>query len=341
MSYLSPTTAPIRILKNHSDYITRLPPYTPVSDGSRRQWKLMERDLLPVPAPSKELINKEISHLKPKRAGFRQIVLACQTGDVKTLRKLLWSNKRLSLNRKYGDPGKSAKLTPLCWAALNGHLDVVECLLDGLIEDPNKIEMRILEEMSMILRGERAPLDRPSLVKPSLAKSSYASTWGSSISSIGSQSLTRTANIEMCDSEGRTPLMLATYGGHLEVVCTLLEHGSKILIVDGCGRNVLHYARQNKRNDINDVIKNTLRERQAIKLQLKLQEEARLKEYFAAILRRVAAGGKKKNNEKNKFSAIRKQRPMTAPFNRRKIKKVTQKPHTSHSQFSRYAYEIR
>ena len=205
----------------------------------------------------------------------------------------------------------------------------------GLTEDPNSIERKLLEEMSMVLRGERAPLEPSSnsLSKPSLTQSSYATSWGSSVSSLASQSFTRTAKIDACDSEHRSPLMLAVYGGHLNVVGALLARGSKILNVDRYGRNCMHYSHQNKRKDILDVLKNTLRERRAIEYELKLAETQRLKEYFAAILRRVAAGGNKTTAAKK--SNRRKQRPMTAPGNRRKNRSGEKLKRPA---MSRYAY---
>ena len=154
--------------------------------------------------------------------------------------------------------------------------------------------------------------------------------------------------------------MLAAYGGHFNVVCALLERGSKILVVDRYGRNVLDYTRQNKSKEIKDVIKNTLRERRAIELQMQKDEELRMKEYFAAILKRVA-GGSKKNQLKtgNRSILKRKQRPMTAPnvgrrknnnrsfFNAGRSNKTVyqtttnpserRRPHTAHRAISRYA----
>ena len=345
---------------NHDDYRGRLPPYIPTaSDSSRREWKLMQDQYLPDPPPSKAALEKEFNKLGAKRAVFRRIVLASQTGDVKTLRKLLWANRKVSLNKKYGEDsrklkGSGAKLTPLCWAALNGHLDVVTCLLDGVSDDPVQTELTMLEDLSKVLRGEKSPgplsSRHPSLAQSSLltqsssvfsskslAKSSYASTssssmfgssmfgsstFGSSTMLSSSKPLTRTANKELCDTEGRTPLMLATYGGHLDVVCSLLERGSKMNPVDRYGRNVLDYARQKRADDIMNVLIDTRRERKAHAMEMQREEEARLKEYFAAILARVAeggggGGGSKKNGGANKIS-MRKQRPMTAPSFRRR-----------------------
>ena len=110
---------------------SRLPIYTPTaSDHSRQQWKLMQRELLSDPPLSKNEIEENLSKLQPKRAVYRRIVLTSQTGNLKQLRRLLWAHRRVNLNKTYGPP-QSAKLTPLCWAALNGHVSIVECLLDG------------------------------------------------------------------------------------------------------------------------------------------------------------------------------------------------------------------
>ena len=43
-------------------------------------------------------------------------------------------------------------------------------------------------------------------------------------------------------SEGRTPLMLASFNGHTGVASYLLEHGSKINLKDTAGRTALMYA---------------------------------------------------------------------------------------------------
>jgi len=91
--------------------------------------------------------------------------------------------------------------------------------------------------------------------------------------------------------------------------------------VDRYGRNVLDYARQKRADDIMNVLIDTRRERKAHAMEMQREEEARLKEYFAAILARVAEGGggskNKKNGGANKIS-MRKQRPMTAPSFRRR-----------------------
>ena len=150
-------------VQNRADYATRLPVQNNIK--SNKTWFAMQNDMVPNPAPSKEAIYQEISKMRPKRALTRRIVVASQTGDLKTLRKILWGNRRVSVNRMYRKSKKSAALTPLCWAALNGHVGIVECLLDGVAEDPEQIELRLLEELSMVLRGEKAPVEQPSLTK--------------------------------------------------------------------------------------------------------------------------------------------------------------------------------
>ena len=316
---------------NPSDYRSRLPPYYPsASDASRRQWNLMNEKFLPDPAPSLEEINSQISKLSTKKAIHRRIVLASQTGNLKNLRKLMWKHRKVSLNKPYGEPN-TALLTPLCWASLNGHTEVVNCLLDGIMEDPDALEMRMLEQLSMVMRGEAAPttpssstLLQSSSSVLSVSQSqpnnsiylSNTSTWASSSMGSLSQSMTRTANPEIRDSEGRTALMLATYGQHLSIVQSLLDHGAKIMHVDRYGRTAFDFARQSNQNEITQMLKNTLRERRAHELQMKLDEEAKMKEYFAAILRRVAAGGGNKDKKKSTKSNRRKQRPMTAPRRR-------------------------
>jgi ankyrin repeat protein len=44
------------------------------------------------------------------------------------------------------------------------------------------------------------------------------------------------------DSDGLTPLMHATIGGHADVVASLLSHGARIGKTDHQGRSALHHA---------------------------------------------------------------------------------------------------
>lgn len=56
------------------------------------------------------------------------------------------------------------------------------------------------------------------------------------------------------DSDGLTPLIHATIGGHEDVVKLLLLHGSRIDKVDRQGRSLLHFAVINRREALLNIL---------------------------------------------------------------------------------------
>ncbi|XP_063400340.1 protein TANC1-like [Mytilus trossulus] len=113
--------------------------------------------------------------------------------------------------------------TPLMWAAVGGHLEVVTYLVTHG------------SQLEATDRLGRTPL-MLAAVEGHLEVVTY-------IISHGSQ-------LEATDTWiGMTPLMWATMGGHLEVVTYLVSHGSQLEATDEDGETALHCAAKYGRID--------------------------------------------------------------------------------------------
>ncbi|CAC5394773.1 unnamed protein product [Mytilus coruscus] len=66
--------------------------------------------------------------------------------------------------------------------------------------------------------------------------------------------VTHGSQLENTDKFGMTPLMFAAWGGHLEVVTYLVTHGSQLDVTDEDGLTALHYAARNGRIDITKLL---------------------------------------------------------------------------------------
>ena len=140
-------------------YRTRLPRKDPksnrflnnnISRRSEREWRDMQVYFLPKPPKSDWQFEIEVGRLPLRRQLQRRVVKHAQCGEAAALLRLLREHRRVKLNRAYGHYGfhdrltrtgkkkrgkGGPKLTPLSWAALNGHADCARMLLDGVPED--------------------------------------------------------------------------------------------------------------------------------------------------------------------------------------------------------------
>ena len=313
----------------------------PAAEGSRIAGSTTtshegERDVdmqiyfLPKPLKSDRQFEIEVARLPLRRQLQRRIVKHAQCGQATDLLRLLRDNRRVKLNRAYGHyafhdrltrtgkkkRGKQGpKLTPLSWAALNGHADCVRMLLDGVpgddfpgvflfsestvgsawMVDPQSSHNSSSDWLHSLSRHHPAS-STVSRVGGILGSGSnvFPSTWAStnvtSTSSIGGSRLFEQprvprADIEAVDGEGRTALMFAVYAGHADVVKVLLERGADILRGDKCYRNSLSYAKQSNRLKIEAMLKNELQRRKHVEAERKLEEERQLRDYYARIMK--------------------------------------------------------
>lgn len=124
------------------------------------------------------------------------------------------------------------------------------------------------------------------------------------------------------DKEGRTPLIMAIYGGHTSVVRCLLDHGADIGRKDDRGRTALLYAQQAGRRDLDNILRDTIRARAIAEREEKLRKEAEVREYFANIIKRAQQKRQQQIGEEDIGRPTRRQgrarrRARTAPSRRR------------------------
>ena len=342
-----------------------------ISRRSEREWRDMQIYFLPKPLKSDRQFEIEVARLPLRRQLQRRIVKHAQCGQATDLLRLLRDNRRVKLNRAYGHyafhdrltrtgkkkRGKQGpKLTPLSWAALNGHADCVRMLLDGVPGDDfpgvflfsESTVGSALDGGSAILPQQLQRLASFTKPSPSMASSTvsrvggilgsgsnvFPSTWAStnvtSTSSIGGSRLFEQprvprADIEAVDDEGRTALMFAVYAGHADVVKVLLERGADILRGDKCYRSSLSYAKQSNRLKIEAMLKNELQRRKHVEAERKLEEERQLRDYYARIMKQKkrpsTATGSVRRSTTRKARPLRKLfdgRPSTASWGRRR-----------------------
>lgn len=348
------------VKQNPASYRSRLPNFSQTaSQKTQREWRDMQIYFLPKPPKSERQFELEVSRLPMRRQVQRRIVKAAQCGEAQALLRLLREHRRAKLNRAYSHyathdrltrSGKKKrvksgpKLTPLSWAALNGHADCARMLVDGVPGEtfPGVFlysESTVMPGGSAILPPQLQQLAKFGKPSPSMHSqesgmgltarfpSTWASTNMSSTSSLGlggeGQRVPR-ADIEASDPEGRTALMLAVYAGHANVVKVLLERGADILKGDKCSRNSVNYAAQSNRLKIEAMLKNELEARKQAEAKRKLEEEKLLKEYYARIMKQkkrpgTAGGSRRKTTRRARpLRKLFDGRPATASWGRRR-----------------------
>ena len=159
------------------------------------------------------------------QATKEELIQAAKEGDINKVKKLV---QEANIDAQ-DDQGR----TPLHWAAINEHLEVVDVLLNNgastqVIDNdgnPAEVVIRNSEIRKKIRKAREQALFNPKLIK--------AAKEGD-INKV--KELVQQANINAQDNQGRTPLHWAAMNEHPEVVDVLLDNGASTQVIDNDGR---------------------------------------------------------------------------------------------------------
>ena len=165
----------------------------------------------------------------------------CRKGDVVAVKEALASNPGLI------DQKDESGNTPLLTAALAGHKEVIQLLVDKgantmISGKDGRTALDILmsagkEESALALVSKSNPTDRGVDKLPLLHRAALAG-----MTEMVSQLSNKGGDIDLRDDTGRTPLMLASDSGSIATVKALLEKSAKIETKDSLGMTALHHA---------------------------------------------------------------------------------------------------
>lgn len=152
------------------------------------------------------------------------IIDAAQRGDTATVSTLL------DANPKAFSRGDAQGMTPLMWAAVQGHAPVVELLLargaDASVKDPRGTT-------ALLLAAERGHLDVVRLLLPSAGADERGEALRRAVGA-GRTELTVWlldevgVALEYGGTDGKTPLTCATISGHAALAEELLRRGAQV-----------------------------------------------------------------------------------------------------------------
>ncbi|KAI5621382.1 ankyrin repeat domain-containing protein 50 [Silurus asotus] len=147
--------------------------------------------------------------------------------------------------------------TPLTLAARQGHVGVIQVILDWIQDKESNTSRSVMEhadsegwtalrsaswgghkEAVKVLLEAGAEVDG---CDPDGRTALRAAAWGGH-EEILSTLLAHGAKVDSMDHEGRTPLIAAAYMGHKEAVEILLDAGAEVDLADGDGRSALSVA---------------------------------------------------------------------------------------------------
>ena len=164
------------------------------------------------------------------------MTLAAQNGHVAVVLALLL--KKTPINKNVSD---SKARTPLYWAVLNGHIDVVGLLLNAGAQIDKADEAGdifygwwpICDVIVKLLAYSGASLDaRDCFLQTPL----FAAASGGHLS-IVTLLAQLDADLNLPDKRDQTPLFVAAQSGYLEIVSVLLDHGAIKDLKDREGRS--------------------------------------------------------------------------------------------------------
>lgn len=152
------------------------------------------------------------------------IINAAQRGDTAAVRALL------DANPKAFSRGDAQGMTPLLWAAVQGHAPVVELLLargaDASVKDPRGTT-------ALLLAAERGHLDVVRLLIPSAGADERGEALRRAVSTGRTELSVWLLDevgvaLEYGGKDGKTPLACATISGHAALAEELLRRGAQV-----------------------------------------------------------------------------------------------------------------
>ncbi len=191
--------------------------------------------------------DRETKNAKPSKPMFVNIFQAAASGDLWAVKRLLAGGVGVNTRDWKGN-------TPLMYAGMNGHRDLYKYLLSQgasrtnhnvLLRQPKDFEERLFDkpETKEKLEVKEKPVERPTPKRPSVEVFPARKPTPKASRVIGPKDLIEAvlarnieaiqelvaagADLNVCDEEGRTPLMLAAEAGHREIYYYLLSKGAK------------------------------------------------------------------------------------------------------------------
>lgn len=214
---------------------------------------------------------------------------ASKSDDLMSVRALLDNGAEI----KYGDPlnysGPAAG-----YAALKGHTEIAQLLLDRLIaQSPSKEGRLIGDAFQSAIQGKQEATfksllnrlkqiaNKKELAEELAAGLRYASYWGRA--EMVEHLLDQGANIDERDLDGDSPLAIAAANGHLEVVQVLIKKGAQIRTVNKEGKSALFLAEVNGHSEVGNVLAKqglTMTEKEQVELLEKLDPRPNVFDQF-------------------------------------------------------------
>lgn len=142
-------------------------------------------------------------------SGVTPLFTACENGHLDAVNILIQEGARVDAANSHG-------VTPLYIASCNGHMDIVKILLH---EGADANASTYLKDMTSV-------------------RMAYLDTNGREVKVV----LDQETQISIGNTRGLTPLHVASFNGHVDVVQELLSGGAKNDIADGKGMTALHLA---------------------------------------------------------------------------------------------------
>ena len=209
--------------------------------------------------------------------GVAQVFEASQIGDVEKLQNILKQIQAHEINtalETMAMPMESSFCgTPVAFAAANGHMDVLRCLVENGGDINSRRLVRIYSDdhkcdkcTPLMIASEKGHIN---VVKFLIGQGAYTDLQntegetalhfvvrakGDSVG-ISRRLIENGADVNARTHNKHTPLMLASSNDDINLVNFLLKNGANVNLEDDQGRSALHYAVRDSYHDTCDVVR--------------------------------------------------------------------------------------